>query len=72
MRYGLKGKARIRPDYFRLVLGPCAQFYPCEASETKMGPNTKILTQRDRALIWTPFYSSPKNKQFKIKQVKIV
>ena len=31
MRYGLKGKARTRPDFFRLVLGPCAQFYPCEA-----------------------------------------
>ena len=28
MRYGLKGKARTRPDFFRLVLGPCAQFYP--------------------------------------------
>ena len=24
MRYGLKGKARTRPDLFRLVLGPCA------------------------------------------------
>ena len=31
LRYGLKGKARI----FRVVLGPCAQFYPCEASEQK-------------------------------------
>ena len=20
-----------RPDFFRVVLGPCAQFYPCEA-----------------------------------------
>ena len=26
MRYGLKGKARTRPDFFRVVLGPCAQF----------------------------------------------
>ena len=33
MRYGLKGKARTRPDFERVVLGPCAQFYPCEASE---------------------------------------
>ena len=33
MRYGLKGKARTRPDFFRVVLGPCAQFYPCEALE---------------------------------------
>ena len=36
-----------------------------------MGPNTKILTKRDRALVWTPFDMSPKNKQFKIKKVKI-
>ena len=27
MRYELKGKARTRPDIFRVVLGPCAQFY---------------------------------------------
>ena len=71
MRYGLKGKARTRPDFLRVVLGPCAQFYLCEASEQKMGTNTKISTRRDRALIWTPFDSSRKNKQFKIKKVKI-
>ena len=35
MIYGLKGKARTRPDFLKLVLGPCAQFYPCEASEQK-------------------------------------
>ena len=29
MRYGLKWKAMARPDFFRVVLGPCAQFYPC-------------------------------------------
>ena len=34
-RYGLKGKARTRPDFYRVVLGPCAQFYPCQASEQK-------------------------------------
>ena len=33
-----------------------------------MGPYTKILTKRDRALIWTPLDSSRKNKQFKISQ----
>ena len=42
LRYELKGKARTRPDIFRVVLGPCAQFYPWEASEQKMKPNTKI------------------------------
>ena len=36
-----------------------------------MGPNTKILTKRYRALNLTPFDSSRKNKQFKIKKVKI-
>ena len=41
MRYGLKGKARTRPDFFRVVLGPCAQFYPCEASEQKWGQTPK-------------------------------
>ena len=41
MRYGLKGKARTRPEFFRLVLGPCAQFYPFEASEQKWGQTTK-------------------------------
>ena len=71
MRYGLKGKARTRPNFFRVLLGPCAQFSPCEASEQKMGPNTKIVTKSGRALNWTPFDSSRKNKQFKIKKVKI-
>ena len=41
MRYGLKGKARTRPDFLRVVLGPCAQFYPCEASEQKWGQTPK-------------------------------
>ena len=34
-RYGLKGKARTLSVFCRVVLGPCAQFYPCEASEQK-------------------------------------
>ena len=41
MRYALKGKARTRPDFFRVVLGPCAQFFPCEASEQKWGQTPK-------------------------------
>ena len=41
IRYGLKGKARTSPDFFRLVLGPCTQFYPCEASEKKWGQTPK-------------------------------
>ena len=36
-----------------------------------MGPNTKMLTKRDIALICTPLNLSRKNKQFKIKKVKI-
>ena len=35
-----------------------------------MGPNTKILTKRDRALIWTTLDVSRKNKQFNIKKLK--
>ena len=46
LRYELKGKTRTRPVIFRMVLGPCAKFYPCEASEQKRGPNTKILTEK--------------------------
>ena len=41
LRYELKGKARTRPEIFRVVLGPCAQFYPCEASEQKWGQKPK-------------------------------
>ena len=41
MRYGLKGKGMTRPDFFKVVLGPCAQFYPCEASEQKLGQTPK-------------------------------
>ena len=41
MRYELKGKARTRPEFFRVVLGPCSQFYPCEASEKKWGQTPK-------------------------------
>ena len=35
------GKARTRPEFFRLVLGPFAQFYPFEASEQKWGQTPK-------------------------------
>ena len=41
LRYEFKGKARTRPDFFKLVLGPCAQFYPYEASEQKWGQTPK-------------------------------
>ena len=40
IRYGLKGKARTRPN-FRVVLGPCAQLSPCKASEQKWGQTPK-------------------------------
>ena len=41
LRYELKGKARTRPDGFRVVLSPCAQCCPCEASEKKWGRKPK-------------------------------
>ena len=70
MRYELKGKARTRPEFLRVVLGPCAKFSHVKP-RSKNGANTKILTKRDIALIWTPLDSSRKNKQFKTKKVKI-
>ena len=42
-RYKLKGEARLSPDFFRVVLGPCAQFNPCEASEQKWGQTPKEI-----------------------------
>ena len=65
LRYELKGKARTRPDIFRLVLGPCAQCCPCEASELKIGPKTVIFNHGDKALNVSSFNLSRKNKQFK-------
>ena len=48
LRYGLKGKARTRPDLFSVVLGPCAQFYPCEA---KIGPKLfEDLNQKSESI----------------------
>ena len=41
LRYELKGKARTRPEIFRLVLGPDAQCCRCEASEQKLGRKPK-------------------------------
>ena len=42
LRYELKGKARTRPEIFRVVLGPCAQFYhPNEVSKQKWGQKPK-------------------------------
>ena len=32
----MEGKARTRPDIFRVVLGPYVQYCPCEASEQKL------------------------------------
>ena len=29
----VRGEDQTRPDILRVVLGPCAQYYPCEASE---------------------------------------
>ena len=45
MRYGLKGKARTRPDFFRVVLGPCAQF-PHVRPRSKKGAKHQNLNQK--------------------------
>ena len=41
LRYELKGKARTRPEIYRVVLGPCALCCPCEASDQKWGQKPK-------------------------------
>ena len=61
LRYELKGKARTRPEIFRLVLGPCAQCCPCEASELKWGIKTIIFNHVDKALNVSSFNFSLKN-----------
>ena len=38
-------KARTRPHILRVVLGPCVQYCPCEASEQKMGQKPKYATK---------------------------
>ena len=32
---GVGGEGQTRADILRVVLGPCAQYYPCETSEQK-------------------------------------
>ena len=48
LRYGLKGKGRTRPDLFMVALGPCAQFYSCEASEQNGAKHQNINLKRYR------------------------
>ena len=69
LRYRLRVEGEGQ-DTFRLFEGGFGStlrtILPFVRPRRKMGPNTKILTKRDIALIWTPFDSSRKNKQFKI------
>ena len=53
--YEMKGKARTRPDFFRVVLGPCAQFYTCEASEKKLGQTPKSKPKNFEPILATIF-----------------
>ena len=50
LRYELKGKAKGRTglEIFRLILGPCAQCCPCEASEQKCGQKPKSTPEEIR------------------------
>ena len=36
-------------NYLRMVLGPCEQYCPCEASEQKKGSKNENLKELDRA-----------------------
>ena len=56
--FEMKGKARTHPNLLRVVLGPCVQCCPCEASE----PKINILNKGDKALILSPFDLSRKKQ----------
>ena len=59
LRYEMKGKARTRPDIFRVALGPCAQ---CSI----VRPRSKKMWPKEIALKVSLFDSSrTKSKQFK-------
>ena len=45
LKYELKVKARTRPDILWVVLGPCAQCCPCEASKQKWGQKPKSTSK---------------------------
>ena len=49
------GKARTCPDIFMMVLGPCAQYCPCEASEQKLGQKPKSTPKEIKP--WTCHHS---------------
>ena len=38
----LEGKARTRPDIWRVIFGPYVQYCPCEASEQKLEQRPKF------------------------------
>ena len=61
----VEGEGQDMSRLFWAGFGSMRTNLPMRGLEAKMGPNTKILTKRDRALIWTPFNLSRKNKQFK-------
>ena len=67
----VEGEGQDTSRLFKGGFGTMRTILPMRSLGAKIGPNTKILTKRDKALIWTPFDSSRKNKQFKIKKVKI-
>ena len=39
----MEGNGRTRPEILRVVLGPYVQYYPCEASEQKLGQKPKSV-----------------------------
>ena len=67
MRYGLKGKARTHPDFFRVGFGPCANFTHVRP-RSKNGAKHQNINQKRHSF---DLDTIRKNKQFKIKKVKI-
>ena len=66
----LEGNARTRPELLRVVLDPCVQCCPFEASEQKMGQIIKIVL-KEIELSYCHHSICLKNEQLKSNNVKI-
>ena len=64
----VEGEGQDTSRLFLVVLGPCTQFYQCEASEQKWGQTQKLQLPNIK---FDPIRFVSKNKQFEIKNVKI-
>ena len=57
----MEGKARIRPDILRVVLGPYVQYCLCEASGQKLGQKPKSeLKETELSYFYSIFFLNVK------------